>query len=374
MSDSVKILVLGDKQLVSAITREGYRTTGDPGDDLLCTVSDTVSFRMAPDGVPLIVLLSNNVSDWAAQQERPEAIFKNSLEDVLEYLKQISIKEDIPKIETHNSVLTIAHSNKGGVGKSTAAISMAITLSNMDIPTVLCDFDFFAPDLATFFNIKKKTDRYLEVDISEESLMSSLVKISKTLYVLPWPNIPEVPDIQEKKLVDTLTILRKHFPVIICDTSPASWEHLFIYPLFENADLVFSVVEPHLFSIAEAEKYTPTLLMMGVKPQNIRILINKYNPKLASIKEIEKKFCAGLKKNANKPKVAATIPENTEKVEIALKRGQISNQREWAIACRELVQMLGRDFTMPEVTAQEGGLSKWLRKPWETASAKCRSI
>ena len=50
-------------------------------------------------------------------------------------------------------VLVVSTANKGGVGKTTAAIAIATALSKAGIPTALVDLDLGAPDLATFFKI-----------------------------------------------------------------------------------------------------------------------------------------------------------------------------------------------------------------------------
>lgn len=344
----MKILVLGDKQLVSAITREGYRTTGDPGDDLICTVSDTVSFRMAPADVPLIVLLSNNVSDWAAQQERPEAIFKKSPEAILEYLKQIVVTEDIHPAKVQNSVLILTHSNKGGVGKTSTAIALAEVISQK-VKTVLCDFDYTAPDIGTFYNLKNELRP---------------VRISENYYVLPAPPGIIPATLSEDAAVNVVDKL--DFPVIIGDTSPAPWDKPYLHKLFARCDLVYSIVDQSLFSIEETRNYAPTLLAMGVSTDKIRILVNRYSPKQASIKSIEKAFCAGFKKEVKiHPKVSAVIPEDWEDQLTAVTHKKILNRDIWETVCKEVYKMLGIEYISPALP-KSGKFFGFFRKRKDT--------
>ena len=65
---------------------------------------------------------------------------------------------------------------------------------------------------------------------------------------------------------------------------------------------------------------------MGVSPEKIRIILNKFSPKLHNASVVEKCFCAGFKKGVPakmKPKISVTIPEDWNNHVVAGYKGQV---------------------------------------------------
>ena len=74
--------------------------------------------------------------------------------------------------------------------------------------------------------------------------------------------------------------------MVVCDTCRHPGQQVIWVARFSNADLVYAVVNQSKFSIEETKMYVPQLLY-GYEIENIRIILNQYDPKLASIKEVE---------------------------------------------------------------------------------------
>lgn len=349
----MKVLVLGNNNITKTLAQNGFQVTTDPGDEVAAIISDATSFKFAPEG-PLFIFLTGSICDWTAKQSRPEAVFVSSEQELLAKLREAKPpEEESLEIEefSKDSLVISTHANKGGVGKTSSAISLAVTIAGLGISTAICDFDFAGPDVGSFFGIKPASN-WLETH-------PVLTKVSENLMVLPGPKNIDIPSIKGYQVVNVVQKLKEDYAVVVCDTCPAPWEKSYMHGLFANADLVYSVVDQSLFSMEETAKYAPSLLAMGVSPEKIRIIINRYNAKLTNIKQIEKAFCSGFKKEVrNLPKIAALIPEGWEEQVNAGFKGKVLYTEEWKKACQDIVQLLGIE---PEISKpQKGGFIKRL--------------
>lgn len=334
----MKILVLTDrKEAAAQIAKQGYKITYDPEDTFAAAVCDISSCKFVPEGVPLVVISSGTVGDWVVRRVRPDAVFADSIEEILQKLPTPAPVKDF-FIPARKSLLLTTYANKGGVGKTTAAVSLGFTLAQAGIKTVICDLDYGGPDVGSFFNLKKKASNYL----GDINIASYLLKARENLYILPGPADITLSQVKKQDVCSAVNSLRENFSVVLCDTCPAPWEKGYLTPVFAEADLVYAVVNQSKFSIEETAVYGPQLLLMGVRPENIRIIVNQYNPKLASLKAIEHSFWSGFKKELkNLPHVSAVIPEDWEKHISALSKGQVVNTDVWSKLCKEIAAKLG---------------------------------
>jgi MinD-like ATPase involved in chromosome partitioning or flagellar assembly len=353
----MRVLLLGDARvLLSHITGKGHKITLDPGDSPDVAVSDIMTCEFAPEEVPLIVLGTGTVADWTARQKRPDAKFAKSAEEALKVIEENAPEQEYQP-ESEKPFL-ISYANKGGVGKTTTAVSIAVVLASSGLKVVICDFNIAAPDIATFFNLKPSCG----IEKAAEDIDSVLLKAADNLWVLPGPSKVIAKQFTGDELLEIVKILQKRFDVVVADTPPEPWTKEYMHKVFSHADLVYAVVDQSSFSIQETGVFAPTLLAMGVKPSNIRIVVNKYNPKLVGLKEIEKAFCAGFKKGTTPlPKVAAVIPENWEQHIKAGYQGTILHEDEWLKLVKEVVEMTGVEYeTSSVVNSWKRGLLAWL--------------
>jgi len=210
--------------------------------------------------------------------------------------------------------LVISSSTKGGVGKTTLAITKAVALANAGIKTCLMDFNLAAPDIATFFKIEGVPGIELLAanPFSPSLVMDVLVKINEYLYVLPGPMDTTNPYFDEGKLGKILDFLLSQFPVLIADTPPEFWTDERLKELFARADRVYSILTQSSFSEEEAKDYAPQYIMCGVKPDQIGLILNMYDPELRDPRKIEASFSVNLKlkDKSSQPRIEAIIPVN----------------------------------------------------------------
>ena len=265
----------------------------------------------------------------------------------------------------HGGTFILVSANKGGVGKTTVAITLAVALAKAEIPVVLTDFDLSGPDVATFFNIKN-VPGIERLAGGREQPASLLAKIKENLFILPGPMDKTMPHFEPGTLVSIVDDLLAEFPVVIADTPPGFWEKRWLEEIFERADMVVSVVDQSKFSEKETQDYAPRLLLMGVKPENIRIVLNKHSAKLHNVKIIEKNFCLGFKKGVKHlPKVIATIPENWNTHVLGGYKGEVvgldEDYSQWHRLAGEVAQLAGYRYTPPEGKPKKSFFSRWIR-------------
>lgn len=273
--------------------------------------------------------------------------------------------------QKRSGILALTTSNKGGSGKTTAAITLAVALSRSGIPTVLADFDFEAPDVATFFDIKdvpgieslagrSKNPYYLE---------ELLVKANKeeNLFVLPGVMDKSLPYFNDGEVLEIVELLLNEYPVVIGDTPPAFWSKEWMPELLGRADIVFSIVDQSKFSITETKQYAPKLIEYDVELQNIKIVLNKFSPKLHNARTVEKYFCAGFKGRVSPkemPRVVATIPEDWDMYNKYVYKGQVvgldDDYSQWYRLAEEVAEKAGFIINKPKKNKKP--LLKWFQK------------
>ena len=245
-------------------------------------------------------------------------------------------------------ILVVSTANKGGVGKTTASIAVAKALGSAGIKVCLIDLDLGGPNIASFLDIKDAPgiERLSGLsDISPAQVEQLLVPVD-SLAVLPGPMNKTLPFFRGADLVAILNHLRLTFQVIICDTPPEPWTKGWLYDVFEAADLALAVVDQSKLSEDETKKYAPTLLSMGVRPERIRIVVNRYSRKLHNLRVVEAAFCSGFKKGCKTlPRLGAVIPDDWDAAVKSAYRGEIAGLEDagspWHKLAKEIAGLAG---------------------------------
>ncbi len=243
----------------------------------------------------------------------------------------------------------------------------------------MADLDLAAPDVATFFNIKNRPG--MEILQGKKNMSHSLhdliVEVESGLHVLPGPSNKIMPDMPPAQMAEIIELLADMYPLVILDTPPEFWVKDWLELVFPRADLILAVVDQSKFSEEETRDYAPKLMLMGAAPDKIKIVCNRFSPKLHKIQVVEKHFNSGFKKQYALPKVIAVIPEDWEK---SVKREYIGKTGEpekvfdpWEQPAKEIIKLLGLNMNT-QITENErkkpghrglfkgGGLFGFLRK------------
>lgn len=260
-------------------------------------------------------------------------------------------------VTEEKGVLVLVAANKGGVGKTTVAITIATALARAGIPVVLWDLDFGGPDIASFFNLEsgQGIEALAGKPVRRQYLELILTQPEENLYVLPGPMDKTLPSFQPEEIAQMASVLSGMFPVIIGDTPPEFWIKPWVADIFSLADKVLAVVDQSKFSEDETATYAPCLIGMGVAPEKISIVLNRFSPKLHSAREVEKCFNSGFRKEVparSLPKVVATIPEDWTTYVLKGYRGEVVGLddafSQWHRLAADIASMAGYEYRLPE--------------------------
>ena len=139
-------------------------------------------------------------------------------------------------------------SQKGGVGKTTISVNLAILLGEQNFKVLLIDNDLISPSVGLLLDIGATTSGIREVMSGKLSLERAIIKHDSGIDVLPgtqrYRGIPKIDAIAK--------VLRKakklgNYDFIITDTAPGYW-----YPelarLYDEALIVSTITTPSLAS------------------------------------------------------------------------------------------------------------------------------
>ncbi|KUK11518.1 MAG: Chromosome partitioning ATPase-like protein [Clostridia bacterium 41_269] len=252
-------------------------------------------------------------------------------------------------------VLVCTAANKGGAGKTTVAITLAVALSRAGIPTLLADFDLGGPDIASFFGIKDVPGmEHLVGKPVRPNFIRDIIIQKGDLHILPGPMNRTIPNFSRSQFAELIETLKQMYPVVVGDTPAEFWTKPWLFDLFSRADRVLAVVDQSVFSEEDTRRYAPYLLSMGVTPERISIVLNRFSPKLKNVKKIEKSFSAGFKKDVKQlPKTVAVIPEDWDRHALGGYKGEVNlEDGQWHRLAGEIAEMAGYSY---EAQAEENG-------------------
>jgi len=161
-------------------------------------------------------------------------------------------------------------SGKGGVGKTTIAANLGVSLGRMHKKTVVVDADLVMGAIATILGLGK-------TPVTLHELLAGKGSIEKATYstqgvsVLPsGPTITGFMNANPNKLKGVVNKLNKTYDYVIIDSPPGLNKYSLI-PL-KIADEVLLVVTPDLLAVQAAAKLRSVIKAINA---NIRVIVNR---------------------------------------------------------------------------------------------------
>lgn len=193
------------------------------------------------------------------------------------------IYNDITGKTQHNSACRIVsiYSNKGGIGKTSIAVNLALELAKITKENVaLIDLNFQSGDVTTFLDLKPSFNiSYMLENIEKlnsEFLLSTLEKYKETsLYILADPPyFKQTEKFSLEKISKLFEVLRNTFSYVIIDTSGGVDNRAL--KALELSDMVLLVTIVNLPALRNCQRCLEMLESLNFDKNKIQILINRY--------------------------------------------------------------------------------------------------
>ncbi len=176
-------------------------------------------------------------------------------------------------------------SNKGGLGKTTMAVNLALALSEVvGQPVALVDLNLQLGDITTFLDlIPKQTIVDIAKNIGRvdatylESSLAHFRHGNSNLYVLADPlHVEEAEEVTADQINTVLTVLKATFSYVIIDTT-TSFDSKTLTAL-DLADNILLVSMVNLPCIRSSQRVLTLFDRLGYDKQKVKLIINRYVP------------------------------------------------------------------------------------------------
>jgi pilus assembly protein CpaE len=211
----------------------------------------------------------------------------------------------------------VVYSPKGGVGCTTVAINLSVSLAQKRRQTILIDSSFQFGDVSVMMNLKPSTtimDLVERIDDMDSDLMGVIAQTHESgLKALLAPTRPEMAELvtldHMKKLIGAL---RQQYDYVILDTQ--STLNDVTLTILDLADKIILVSQQTLPSLKNASRFYELTTELDYDPHKIMLIVNAAVPQARiSMKDIA---------DALKRPVMASLPADDTTVREAADQGK----------------------------------------------------
>ncbi len=213
-------------------------------------------------------------------------------------------------------VITV-YSPKGGVGCSTVAANLAVTLQNDETPVALVDGNLQFGDVAVILNEQGKNsiaDLAPRVDDLDPGIIQEVMILHNKsgISVLAAPYRPEYAEsITDDQFSSIINYLRRIFSYIVIDTS-TNLEDITLAAI-DSSDVVILITTQDIPTIKNARLFLELADVLHIDRGRIIFIMNKYDKRIGITPEkIGDSF---------KHEIVAVLPEETRVVLPSINRG-----------------------------------------------------
>jgi pilus assembly protein CpaE len=168
-------------------------------------------------------------------------------------------------------------SPKGGVGKTTIAFNLAVSLSQLGIATALIDGSLQYGDLRALLKVPSDVPSILDLPtdrVQESDLRDVMWRDPAGIDILLAPPRIEMAEmVTARDLEKTISLLRRLYEAIIIDT-PATLTETTL-ALLDGSDVVLSIVTYDSTTIHNTIAVAEVFASIGYPPEKVHFLVNR---------------------------------------------------------------------------------------------------
>jgi flagellar biosynthesis protein FlhG len=172
--------------------------------------------------------------------------------------------------------LVVLAGGKGGVGVTTLAINVAISLVGQGLRVVLVDADLYRADVATLCKLPER-GHVGDILAARRDIHEVLERGPGGILIVPgvWAPDHEIPFSQhaQLRLIRQIQSLGRHADMVLVDVGTASADA--IHRCWLGADEVVMVTTPESVSVMDCYATIKAALGGGAAPETVRLIVNK---------------------------------------------------------------------------------------------------
>jgi pilus assembly protein CpaE len=177
------------------------------------------------------------------------------------------------------SRVVMVSSTKGGTGKTSIAVNVAVALAELRLRTLMIDLDVQFGDVGIVLGLDRPTKTLYDLtaspgEVDAEKLRGYVLKHGSGLHVLPAPLRPEVGEsIDAARIAAVLQTARSLYDAIVIDTAP-----LFDGPMLtalDRSDQLLLISTPDVPSMKNIRLALQTLELLGFPLDRVALVANR---------------------------------------------------------------------------------------------------
>lgn len=212
-------------------------------------------------------------------------------------------------------VITVC-STKGGVGKTTISVNLAVAFQKQNLKIAVVDLDLQFGDVALLFDLQPSKTIYDWVKQSYENGDKSyerfLLKHKSGIHILAAPTLPEFAElVKGEHITYLIEALKYDYDIIVIDTPPSFVETSLV--ALESSDIILLIASMDLPALKNGKLALETLDLLGMTGK-IQVIINRDGTTNGMSKE--------MVENVLGRKIAGSIPSDYFTVIESINKGE----------------------------------------------------
>lgn len=204
-------------------------------------------------------------------------------------LEKARIQNYSSEFATSQSKVIAVFGAKGGIGKTTIAANLAVSLANTGKKVVVVDLDLQFGDVNLFFDLEPR-DTIAELVQDKQNFdidtIKSFIKLhSSGVSVLCAPKSPEFADIIRGEHIEKImNTIRPYYDYVVIDTPPIFNETTIA--AIESSDMVLLAITLDISTLRNA-KISMDILESLQQKEKINVIVNRNAKSIISVKDAQ---------------------------------------------------------------------------------------